>query len=134
MSRRKINKFAHLRIDPHHSTSETQLKQLANEMGFDIQTGRITDLDKLTADKLILNTDKYGPGRHWVAVDRQKNEYFDPYAYDGFQEVPRNLKLASRSKQLQSLNAKDCGLLCLAWLANPVTENFMKQFEDVYYG
>ncbi len=133
-SRRKLNKLPHLRVDPSRATSESQLHDLANAMGMTIQTGRITDLPKLTGDKLILNLDHYGPGTHWVAIDRQKKEYFDPYSYERPKEVPRGLKIASGTRQLQSLDAKDCGLLCLTWLYAPRSDEFMKMFKDVYHG
>ena len=74
-------------------------------------------------------------GTHWVALFKPKKMYFDSYAQDKPSIVPSNYKLASQNKEVQSMEAQDCGSLCLLWLHYvnfKSNEDYYKLFKDVY--
>lgn len=123
---KKLNKLVN------RPTTASELEALGKSMNLDIEADRAINFNKTTKDLLILNTDDFGAGRHWVAVNKKTKQYFDPYGYDKLKHIPKGYKLASTTKQLQSLNGKNCGPLCLAWLAygDAVYENM----KDVYRG
>jgi hypothetical protein len=125
-SRKKLNKFVS------RPTTASELQALGKAMGLDVQVDRASNFNNLDGSLLILNTDPYGPGRHWVAVNKNTMEYFDPYAYDRLSWIPSKYKEASKTKQLQSIDGKNCGPLCLAWLASG--NEIYKQLNDMYIG
>lgn len=125
-SRKKLNKFVS------KPTTASELQALGKAMGLDVQVDRASNFNNLDGSLLILNTDPYGPGRHWVAVNKNTMEYFDPYAYDRLSWIPSKYKEASKTKQLQSIDGKNCGPLCLAWLASG--DEIYKQLNDMYIG
>lgn len=125
-SRKKLNNIVS------KPTTASELQALGKAMGLDVQVDRASNFNNLDGSLLILNTDPYGPGRHWVAVNKNTMEYFDPYAYDRLSWIPSKYKEASKTKQLQSIDGKNCGPLCLAWLASG--DEIYKQLNDMYIG
>jgi hypothetical protein len=100
---------------------------------------RLSDVKKYMKDKdikcMIINLDKTGNGTHWVAISKDKKKYFDSYAQDKPKEIPKDYTLASSTKQLQSMTAKDCGWLCCLWLYYIQYKNnkeYYDLFKDVY--
>jgi hypothetical protein len=85
---------------------------------------------------LIINLDNYGPGTHWVALDTKTRKYFDTYAEEMPEEIPRGYTRASTHKQLQDLTGTACGALCVLWLYYVRKSNgeatYYKFFKDVY--
>lgn len=122
-------------------TSETDLIDLARSMGMDIGVDRLVNIGKQTKDLLVLNLDPVGSGSHWIAcnlIKKDKPMYFDPYAFNKPKEVESFLE-ASNTKQVQSLQAKDCGPLCVLWLYytshfDDGNKKFYDEFKDVYRG
>lgn len=83
----------------------------------------------------ILNLDNYGNGSHWVAYSPKYKLYFDSYAQPPPLEIPKNTKLASNKKELQTIEATDCGALCCLWLYyinNKSNTAYYNLFRDVY--
>lgn len=81
-----------------------------------------------------MSNDDFG-GTHWVALNKSKKMYFDSYALDKPSVVPKNYKLASQTKEVQSMEASDCGSLCLLWLYYinfKSNDEYYKLFRDVY--
>ena len=92
-------------------------------------------LNQKKIDNIVINLDSYGSGSHWVALNRTKKLYFDSYAQPAPSIVPRNYKLASQTKEVQSIAATDCGALCVLWLHYvnyKSNEDYYKLFSDVY--
>jgi len=121
-------------------TSESDLINLAASMGMSIGVDRLVNIGKRNEELLVLNLDPHGSGTHWVACNftKKKPLYFDPYAFNKPKEVNSFLE-ASKTKQLQSLQAKDCGPLCVLWLwytthYDDGNKRFYDEFKDVYRG
>lgn len=74
-------------------------------------------------------------GTHWVFYSPKYKVYFDTYAQKPPSIIPRNTKLASINKEVQSMNSSDCGQLCCLfayYLNNKTIFEFYKLFKDVY--
>lgn len=83
----------------------------------------------------ILNLDNHGSGSHWVAYSPKYKLYFDSYAQPPPSQIPKGTKLASNKKELQTLEATDCGGLCCLWLYyinNKSNAAYYNLFKDVY--
>jgi hypothetical protein len=83
----------------------------------------------------IINLDDVDNGTHWVAMNTTKKLYFDSYAQEKPLEIPKDYKLASTNKELQSIEAEICGQLCCLWLyyVNHKSNNdYYELFKDVY--
>jgi len=83
----------------------------------------------------IINLDDVNNGTHWVSMNTTKKLYFDSYALDKPLEIPKDYKLASTNKELQSIEAEICGQLCCLWLyyVNHKSNNdYYELFKDVY--
>ena len=83
-----------------------------------------------------MSNDDFG-GSHWVAIFKPKKMYFDSYMQSLPSVVPSNYKISSTYKQLQSMEAQDCGSLCLLWLYYvnfKSNDEYLKLFLDVYPG
>lgn len=83
----------------------------------------------------IINLDDVNNGTHWVAMNTTKKLYFDSYALDKPLEIPKDYKLASTNKELQSIESEICGQLCSLWLyyVNHKSNNdYYELFKDVY--
>ena len=100
---------------------------------------RLIELPRLLQNKniynIVINLDSVGSGSHWVALCKNKKLYFDSYAQPAPYVVPRNYKLASQSKEVQSIAATDCGALCLLWLHYvnyKSNAEYYSHFKDVY--
>ena len=92
-------------------------------------------LNQKNIDNIVINLDSIGSGSHWVSINRSKKLYFDSYAQPAPNGVPKNYKLASQSKEVQSIAATDCGSLCLLWLHYvnyKSNAEYYKLFKDVY--
>ena len=92
-------------------------------------------LNQKNIDNIVINLDSIGSGSHWVSINRTKKLYFDSYAQPAPNGVPKNYKLASQSKEVQSIAATDCGSLCLLWLHYvnyKSNAEYYKLFKDVY--
>lgn len=121
-------------------TSATDLYRLCHEMGLDVCIIRLCQLKsclkkRARVENYIINLDSYGHGSHWVALNTKKKLYFDSYAEEMPRDVPRDYKKASDWKQLQSLEAEDCGPLCCLWLKyinSYSNKEYYDLFEDVY--
>jgi hypothetical protein len=121
-------------------TSISDLYSLLNKMN--IKNAIVISKDKLkntlknkNIKNIIINLDSKGMGTHWVALNTDKKLYFDSYAERAVLAVPKDYKLASKDKQLQSLTSSDCGGLCCLFLYYINFKNlkeFYKDFKDVY--
>ncbi len=92
-------------------------------------------LNQKKIDNIVINLDSYGSGSHWVALCKTKKMYFDSYAQPAPSIVPSSYKLASQTKEVQSIAATDCGALCVLWLHYvnyKSNEDYYKLFKDVY--
>lgn len=97
------------------------------------------ELKKYLKNKMIknyvINLDDVGNGSHWVFYSPVHKIYFDSYAQDPPLAIPKNTKIASTKKELQSIESTDCGGLCclFAYYLNYKTkEQFYSLFRDVY--
>lgn len=84
---------------------------------------------------LIINLDNDGPGSHWVYYSPVYKMYFDSYAQLPPSEIPKGTKIASTKKELQSIEATDCGALSVLfgyYLNNRTPRSFYHIFKDVY--
>jgi len=121
-------------------TTTSDLYLLLNRMN--IKNSIVISKDKLketlknkNIKNIIINLDSIGNGTHWCALNTDKKLYFDSYAQPPPLAVPNNYKLSSKEKQLQSLEASDCGELCCLWLHYinyNTNKNFYDMFKDVY--
>lgn len=89
----------------------------------------------------ILNLDNVGGGTHWVYYSPHHNIYFDSFAQQPPTTIPKKnnkgatVKLASTIKEIESIEAQDCGQLCalFAYYINYKSrDEFYKLFKDVY--
>lgn len=83
----------------------------------------------------IINLDDVNNGTHWVFYSPKYKIYFDSYAQPPPLEIPKNTKLASTKKELQAIEAEDCGQLCclFAYYLNfKSKEQFYSLFKDCY--
>lgn len=119
-------------------TSTVDLYKLCKRLGIpNVYICRVNELNANLDkhDNFILNLDRYGRGTHWVYYNKSKNVYFDSYAQVAPNEIPKNAKLASTHKELQTIDATDCGGLCclFAYYLNYKTKKeFYSLFKDVY--
>jgi hypothetical protein len=121
-------------------TSAADLYHLARILTVDqFHVCRLNELPQALANKriksIVVNLDSHGPGTHWVALYKPKKLYFDSYAQPAPKAVPRDYKLASNSKELQSIEATDCGGLCMLWLhyvCHKSNRKYYELFRDVY--
>ena len=121
-------------------TSTSDLYKLCKELGLtNVHVCRQSDLKQTLSNKrirnIIINLDDYGGGSHWVAINTPKKMYFDSYAQYPPLSVPKVYKMASQKKEIQSIEATDCGALCALWLyyinykSNP---DYYQLFRDCY--
>ena len=121
-------------------TSEADLYKLARILNIiNFHVCRLVELPHILANKkiksIVVNLDSHGGGSHWVALSVSKKLYFDSYAQVAPLGVPRDYKLASNSKELQSISATDCGGLCMLWLhyiTHKSNSQYYSLFKDVY--
>jgi hypothetical protein len=102
-------------------TSDKDLYKLCESLNIkDVIICRKGDLKKYLKNKkinnFIINLDDIDSGTHWVAYYKPKNLYFDSYSQDQPKGIPRNAKRSSTHKEIQSIEATDCGPLCSLWL------------------
>jgi hypothetical protein len=120
-------------------TSDKDLYKLCDSLNIkNVIVCRKRELKKYLKNKkinnFIINLDDVGNGSHWVAYYRPKNLYMDSYS----QAQPLILKNAKRSsaiKELQSIDATDCGGLCCLWLYYvnfKSNKEYYSKFRDVY--
>lgn len=86
-------------------------------------------------NNIIFNMANDQVGSHWVAINKAHKIYFDSYAQNYPSVVPRDYKLASSKKELQSISAQDCGQLCclfLYYINFKTKDQYYKLFDDVY--
>lgn len=84
----------------------------------------------------IINLDDKGDGSHWVFYSPKHNIYFDSYAQKAPDEIPKNTKLASTKKELQSIESSFCGGLCCLfayYINNKSKKDFYSLFKDIYH-
>lgn len=121
-------------------TSIGDLYNLCDQLGLsNVFVGRANEVAKALANRhiqiIIFNLDDYGPGSHWVSISKPDKMYFDSYAQPAPTVVPSSYKVASLSKEIQSISATDCGALCALWLyymKNESNEAYYQRFKDVY--
>jgi len=121
-------------------TSASDLYRLATILNVsNFHVCRLSELPRVLANKqiksIVVNLDSYGGGTHWVSIYKPKKLYFDSYAQVAPIGVPRSYKLASNTKELQSIEATDCGGLCMLWLhyvAHKSNSQYYSLFKDVY--
>lgn len=127
-------------MDYSKRTSSDDLYKLCEKLDIkDVIVCRKGELKKNMKDNkytnYIINLDDIGGGTHWVAKNSKKKVYFDSYAELPPVEIPKNYKLSSQKKELQALEATDCGGLCCLWLYYINYKNnkeYYKLFKDVY--
>lgn len=127
-------------IDYTKKTNMEDLYNLCNKLELKnvlvIRKGELKKTLKNTKIKnIIINLDDLGNGTHWVFYSPLHKVYFDSYAQLAPNEIPKNTKLASTKKQLQSIESTDCGALCCLfayYLNNKSKEQFYSLFQDVY--
>ena len=76
-----------------------------------------------------------GNSTHWVALYKPKKLYFDSYAQSPPTVVPKNYKMASTNKEIESMDGNNCGQLCLLWLYYvnfKSNDEYYKLFKDLY--
>ena len=121
-------------------TSAADLYRLARLLSVDrFHVCRLSELPRALSNKqissIVVNLDNVGPGTHWVSIYKPKKIYFDSYAQPAPRAVPRDYKLASNSHELQTIEATDCGGLCLLWLHyvnHKSNAEYYNLFKDVY--
>ena len=127
-------------IDYTQRTSVADLNNIARVLKVNnFAVCRLNELSRVLNDKkidnIVINLDSIGSGSHWVSICKSKKMYFDSYAQPAPYVVPRNYKLASQSKEVQSIAATDCGSLCLLWLHYvnyKSNADYYKLFRDCY--
>jgi len=121
-----------------HRTSTLDLYKICNDLGINnVKIIRKNQLKKTIPHykNIIINLDDFGNGSHWVFYSPEKNIYFDSYAQLPPFGIPKNAKLASTKKELQTVDGENCGALCclFAYYLNYKTkEQFYSLFKDVY--
>jgi len=121
-----------------HRTSTLDLYKICNDLGINnVKIIRKNQLKKTIPyyKNIIINLDDFGNGSHWVCYSRTHNMYFDSYAQKAPLGIPKNAKMASQKKELQSIEGKNCGPLCCLWLYyinNKSNDEYYKLFKDVY--
>ena len=121
-------------------TSIGDLYNLCDQLGLsNVFVGRANEVAKALANRhiqiIIFNLDDYGPGSHWVAISKPDKMYFDSYAQPAPTVVPSSYKVASQTKEIQSISSTDCGALCALWLyyvKNKSNAEYYQRFRDVY--
>jgi hypothetical protein len=121
-------------------SSDYQLDNLLNQLG--VANHIICSKDELkkylkkpTIRNIIFNISSTDHGSHWVAIDKKSKMYFDSYAQPPPTVVPKDYKLASIEKELQSIEAQDCGQLCCLFLYYSnfkSIKDFYNLFKDIY--
>jgi len=122
------------------SSSDEQLYNLSKQFNIpNLIICRLKDVPKYlknkNIDNMIINLDNFNYGTHWVGLSKSKKIYFDSYAQDKPNEIPKNYKLASSTKQLQSITGEDCGWLTVLWLYYinfKTNEEYYNLFKDCY--
>ena len=120
-------------------TSDFELYNLCNQLGIkNVIICRKLELKKYLKNKIInnfiINLDDIHNGSHWVSYYRPKNLYFDSYAQIPPNEL-KNAKCANTYKQIESIDAEDCGQLCCLWLHYvnfKSNKEYYKLFKDTY--
>jgi hypothetical protein len=123
-----------------NASSNQQLYNLSEQLHIPkLVICRLKDVPKYlknkNIDNIIINLDNFGHGTHWVGLNKPKKIYFDSYAQDKPKEIPNNYKLASTSKELQSITAEDCGWLTTLWLYYinfKTNDEYYNLFKDIY--
>jgi len=121
-------------------TSIIDLENILNKLGVKnyiiCRKGEIKNyINNKKITNYIINLDDVNNGTHWVSLNTTKKLYFDSYAQDKPLEIPKNYKLASTNKELQSIESEICGQLCCLWLyyVNHKSNNdYYELFKDVY--
>jgi hypothetical protein len=127
-------------------SSVDDLNNLLNKLNVkNYMVCRASELKKNMKNKkiknYILNLDNKGGGTHWVYYSPFYNIYFDSYAQQPPTTIPKKnskgviTKLASTIKEIESIEAQDCGQLCalFSYYINYKSKNdFYKLFKDVY--
>ena len=127
-------------MDFTNQTSQNDLYQICKELGIsNVKVIRKDQLKNTLKNKyisnIIINLDSFGCGTHWVYLSPLYKIYFDSYAQPAPLEVPKNYRLASQIKQIQSIEATDCGALCclFAYYLNfKSKKDYYKLFKDCY--
>jgi hypothetical protein len=133
---------SHSEFDFTKTTSTQDLYSLLHKLKVkNVIICRKGEVKKYLKNKMIknyvINLDDIGNGSHWVSYSRTHNMYFDSYMQSPPTSIPKNAKMSSQKKQLQSLEATDCGGLCCLWLYyinNKSNAEYLKLFTDVYPG
>ena len=118
-------------------TSSQELYELCHNLNIDnVYICKKEELPSILKNKKIKNVIiNIGNSTHWVALNTTKKLYYDSYAQPPPIEVPKNYKVASSIKEVQSISATDCGQLCCLWLyyVNFKSNNsYYELFKDVY--
>lgn len=121
-------------------SSDYQLDDLLNQLG--VKNHVICSKDELkkylkkpTIQNIIFNMSSTDHGSHWVAINKGSKMYFDSYSIRAPTVVPKNYKRSSTKKELQSIDAQDCGALCCLWLYYTnfkSNKEYYDLFKDVY--
>ena len=118
-------------------SSDYELLDLGNKLGLqNLIVCAKSDLPKYLSNKKIKNIIfNMGNSTHWVALYKPKKLYFDSYAQAAPSIVPKNYKMASTNKEIESMDGNNCGQLCLLWLyyVNFKSNNeYYMKFKDLY--
>jgi len=121
-------------------SSDYQLYDLCDKLGVKNQVLCAKDelkkyLKRPNIRNIIFNMSSTENGSHWVACDKKTKTYFDSYAQRPPSVVPKDYKCASIKKEIESIEAQDCGQLCCLFLyySNFKTiKEFYDLFTDVY--
>lgn len=86
-------------------------------------------------NNIIMNLDDKNNGTHWTAIYVPKKIYFDSYAEEIPNEVPKDYKKASNNFEIQNIESTMCGSLCALWLHYmnyKTNKEFYNLFKDTY--
>lgn len=120
-------------------TTPNDLRKIADMLGFDIDFigygnsyPLIKDNNKLSI--LNLGNSAIG-GTHWVAVNNESKEYFDPLGGPPPDYIPSNFK-NNNHHTIQNMNWGHCGQYCVYFLYHSnmgKSKDFFKLFKKGYY-
>lgn len=120
-----------------HRSSTSDLANLAKKIGLtDLVIIKKSDFNKFKKhENIIINLDDNGAGSHWCSINTKKKIYFDSYGQVAPSIIPKSYKRSTHNFELQTIDAEDCGQLCVLWLyymKNGTNKDFYKLFGDVY--
>lgn len=115
-------------------TKDSQLLELAKELGVQVNQMDFKQFMNPKADYAILNMDvaRIGGGSHWIAVSNKDKMYFDPLGLPRPRVIPPSYKY--REIDIQDPRFGHCGQYCILWLyylQHGKLDDFFKLFKKM---